>query len=75
MALFDKAPISIPCPGCGVKSQKTIAWIKTHKSYTCSGCGKVIELDAGQFRSAVNDVDESIKKFQRNIAAINKRMR
>ena len=28
---FDKEQIDIPCEGCGIKTKKTIGWIKSNK--------------------------------------------
>lgn len=51
--LFERATIGIPCPQCGTKTPKTVAWMKANKEYTCS-CGRVIHLEADEFLSLLS---------------------
>ncbi len=69
---LDKAPIEIPCPGCGRKVKKTVGWIQTHSDYACPGCGTPIHLDASQFRREMRKVDRSLDDFKRTIDRLNR---
>jgi hypothetical protein len=63
--MFEKAEIPIPCD-CGRKTKKTVAWLKTHKDFTC-GCGRRIEVDASQFNREMKKVDKAIDDFKRSL--------
>jgi transposase-like protein len=66
--MFDSATINIPCPECSRKTSKTIGWIKSHNSMTCSGCGASITLDKKDLLRGLQQVDKSIQRFSKAIS-------
>ncbi|AXQ93185.1 hypothetical protein D0Z66_04775 [Cereibacter sphaeroides] len=59
--MFDKQSLDIPCPNCGKKTKKTVGWIKTHDSFTCSGCARDISLDKKDLVSGLKAAEKSMK--------------
>lgn len=70
--MFDDAAISIPCPGCGEKTEKTIGWLKTHNHFACPACQKIITLEKEKLLSGLKSAEKSIADFQRSIAKLGK---
>jgi DNA-directed RNA polymerase subunit RPC12/RpoP len=63
--MFDNQSIDIPCPGCGHKTRKTIAWLKSHRHYTCR-CGSRIDLDTKKFVGPLKLAEDQIARAFRN---------
>lgn len=63
---LDSGRIDIPCPSCGHKHRKTIGWLKTHKQFTCAGCGKV-EIQTSGFNKGMREVDAEIAKLTKSL--------
>ena len=42
--IFDSLEIPISCPHCSHEIIKTVAWIDSHESFDCVGCGATIDL-------------------------------
>ncbi|WP_411906297.1 hypothetical protein [Rhizobium mayense] len=71
--MFDNKSISIPCPGCGQKTSKTIAWIKANDNFICDGCGRPITIKAEELLSGLEEAKKAIADFKRNLRGIGKR--
>ncbi|WP_051052578.1 hypothetical protein [Bradyrhizobium liaoningense] len=73
-SLFDSQSIDIPCPGCGHKTKKTIAWIRAHHRYTCAGfgCGKDIVLERDKLLAGIDKASRSLDKFKRSLSRLGK---
>lgn len=71
--MFEKAEIGIPCPKCGHKTDKTIAWIKANDEVTCGGCGSTIHLERENLLAGLDKVDKSIAKFRKSLGRLGKR--
>ena len=63
---FNSAPIGIPCPKCGYKTQKSIGWVKSNNSFVCV-CGATINLDKNKFVSAIGHAERLVDDFKRKI--------
>jgi hypothetical protein len=66
MGFLDDAPIPIPCPGCGRKTEKTIGWLKDNRQFTCE-CGAVINLQSDDFREGIGKADKAWSELERAI--------
>ena len=62
---LDKGIVDIPCPGCGHKNRKTVRWLKSHKQFTCAGCGKV-EIETSALGKGLRDADAEIAKLTKS---------
>jgi hypothetical protein len=62
--MFDSAQIEIPCSQCGRKTKKTVGWLKTNSTLTCS-CGTRISIDASQFRRELGNIDKAVNDLKR----------
>ena len=71
--MFESAEIRVPCPGCGHKSVKSLAWLKANDQFICDGCGKSVTLDREQFRAGLDKVDQSIAKFRASLRNFGKK--
>ena len=69
MALFEDHELEIPCPGCGHKTKQTIAWVKTHTEYVCSGvgCGQTVTLNRDELLRGLKVVQKSLDDIRRQI--------
>ena len=67
--IFDNQSIDIPCPDCGHKVAKTIAWLKTHRDFTCR-CGARVSLDPSQLRGQIAKVDRAFDDFKRTMGKL-----
>ena len=63
---LDDGAFDIPCPECGHKNRKTLGWLKTHKQFTCAGCGNVT-IETGSFREGMRKVDAAIGKLDKRL--------
>lgn len=70
--LFDEQRIEIPCPACGEKAGKTIAWIRANDRYPCAGCGIEIILERDKPLAGLDQASESLAKFKASIARLGK---
>lgn len=73
----DDHTFSLPCPGCGEKTEKTLGWFKTHPdSFECSGCGSTVHLDPDEVRDFIkpfDTVNKAVEDLGRTFDEINKR--
>jgi hypothetical protein len=67
--MFDDAIIGFPCPQCGLRTKKTIAWIKANDTLSCGGCGGVIPLERDFLRRPLED-DKSIDHLKRALGEL-----
>lgn len=35
--------IDVPCPNCGTKTRKSIAWLRSNDEFLCRNCGTIID--------------------------------
>ena len=70
--MFDNVEIGIPCPKCGHKTQKTIAWIKANDTFSCDGCAAVIHLEHDELLRGLGEVDKSFDDLKRKIRELSK---
>jgi hypothetical protein len=64
--LFDNAELRVPCGNCSRETKKTVAWLKTHESFTCS-CGTRTEIDARKFVRELQKVDKALDDLKREL--------
>lgn len=64
---FDHGEIEIPCPGCGEKTKKTVAWLKANHELTCAGCSARIELQDAGFKRGIEEADKAIDDLARKL--------
>ena len=62
---FDGAEMDVSCPNCGYKVKKTLGWLKSSPEWTCSGCGKVVKIEASDVARGVKEMEESIADLER----------
>jgi transcription initiation factor TFIIIB Brf1 subunit/transcription initiation factor TFIIB len=67
MALFENAELGLPCPGCGGKSPKTIAWIKANTEFVCDHCGATVQMDKADLEKGLGEVDSALEEIKRNL--------
>lgn len=58
--IFDKGVLGIPCPACGHKTKKTIAWIKANEQMICDGCGRTVTLECEKLIEGINQANCAI---------------
>lgn len=63
---FDTQALDIPCPSCGQKTAKTVAWLKARDEFACPACGRVIQIDAAEFRATLQKVEQGLAKIGRS---------
>lgn len=63
---FDDQSIDIPCPGCGHKTTKKIAWLQSNGHYTCL-CGTRIDLKSDEFKRELTGAERAIEDFRRSL--------
>ena len=66
---FDNQSISIPCPKCGHKTDKTVGWLKTNSQFACR-CGERVNVDASQFRREIAKADRALDDFRRQLGRL-----
>lgn len=71
--MFETAEINIPCPGCGEKNPKTIAWIKTNDHFDCVGCGKSVRVESKDLLAGLKKVDDSVANLRKSMRKFGKR--
>ena len=60
----DKA-LSIRCPQCGHKFQKTLGSLESERHFSCPGCGGLFEQQG--FSRALKAQEDAIEKLRRDI--------
>lgn len=70
--MFDNATISVPCPGCGHKSEKSLGWLNANDHFLCQGCGRNIQLNTEELRAALKSADKSLADFTRSLIKLGK---
>ena len=68
--LFGGSSIEIPCD-CGYKASKTVAWLRSHRTFTCPRCQTLVEVDSEglhrELRKAEKAMDNLTKDFSKTI--------
>ncbi len=68
---IDSHTVGIPCPNCGEKVEETIGRLKTDPNLTC-GCGAVIQVDAKDLRSGIDQIERSLNELRRTFRNLGK---
>ena len=63
----DNARLDIQCPQCKTKFSKTIRELKG-PGVKCPKCG--VAFETSQFKKGIDDVDRSLRDFERNLKDI-----
>jgi len=63
---LDNTEIEIPCEKCGRKTKKSIGWIKSNSSFSCS-CGTRIHLNTSQFKGEIAKAERSFGNLERTL--------
>ncbi|QQF02875.1 hypothetical protein [Sinorhizobium meliloti] len=71
--MLETAEIGVPCPKCGHKTTKTIAWIKAHDDFACSGCGATIAVEANELVAGIQKAEQSLAKLRKSLGQFGKR--
>lgn len=71
--ILGNGAISIDCPGCGHKTEKTIAWIKANKEFTCVGCGRPVAVHADDLLAKLKEAEDRIAQFRSRLGSFGKR--
>ncbi len=73
-SVFDKLEIPLSCPKCGHEITKTVAWINSHDSFDCVGCGATIDLgNVVDFSSAFEQADNAVDDLRGEIERLYKK--
>jgi ribosomal protein S27E len=46
--------LAIECPHCEVYNERCIEWLHSISSFACDGCGGLIDIASGQYRTMIN---------------------
>jgi lysyl-tRNA synthetase class I len=65
VGFFDKQTLELPCPKCGKKTKKTVAWLKANSKFKCS-CGADITVDSSKLHKDLGKVEQSIDKLTKS---------
>jgi hypothetical protein len=65
-SVFDSECLAIPCPGCGQKHPRSIAWIKANSRIDCP-CGTIVKLDKTEFVHKVREVERALAALPRTV--------
>lgn len=67
MKSLDTQSVDIPCPQCGEKTAKTVAWLKTETEFACDGCGATVSVNADEFRAGLKSVEDALARLGRGL--------
>lgn len=70
---FESARLTIRCPRCGQEHRKSIAWLRNNTDMPCAGCGQIIALESEELRAGIDEADQALADFRRNLSRFNKR--
>ena len=62
----DDETIEMPCPKCHATTERTVAWLKRHKQFTC-GCGTLVRVTPSTFHHEIAKVSEAVDQLRRVI--------
>jgi len=71
--MFEKAKLGIPCPACGKKTEKTVAWIKANDEFVCAGCGGNVSVDRKELLAGLKKADKAVAEFRKSLGKFGKR--
>jgi hypothetical protein len=61
--IINDTEIEFTCDNCGVRTKKSLEWIKEHDQLTCD-CGTMIPVDPGQYRKELAKTESELDGFQ-----------
>jgi transcription elongation factor Elf1 len=70
--MFENKTFGLPCPKCGHKTKKTLAWIKANDEFTCDGCGGVVRTDKEKLLAGIDELESGISKARKGLARFGK---
>ena len=50
--------VQLECPHCGAATPKTIRWVREHRVYSCTGCGKTVSLESDDVKRTIRSLEE-----------------
>jgi predicted RNA-binding Zn-ribbon protein involved in translation (DUF1610 family) len=66
--MFSHDPeIPFPCPQCSQAIPQNLSWLKANNQLTCPACGAVINYNAEEFFRKLDETEEELKKWGRDI--------
>jgi len=71
--MFEKQTLGLPCPKCGHKTEKTVAWIKAHDDFTCDGCSSVVRMEKEELFAGIKKVEDQMAKLRKSFKRLGKR--
>lgn len=71
--MFEEQKVGVACPKCGHKTEKTIAWLKTHDKLICDGCGHNVIIKSEKLFAGIKEAEEAVAKFRKSISGFGKR--
>jgi peptide subunit release factor 1 (eRF1) len=69
MSAADDTSVTIECPQCGHKSQKSVAWLVPKDRMPCRKCGHFIDLKSGDIRFLIEKLADECSVIDRTLAA------
>lgn len=51
--MSESVSLDVPCPKCGKKTEKNLAWLEAQAAITCRSCGHLIPVAVGDGEAAV----------------------
>ncbi len=64
--------MEITCDGCGKKTSKSVAWVKSHDLFTCPFCDETSPIDE-QARNTLAEGGKVMSTFVKGVEKGNKR--
>ena len=71
--VFEQQEIGIPCPKCGEKTEKSIAWIRSNNNFVCDGCGSAINVEADKLLAGIKKAEQAVTNFRKSLGKLGKR--
>ncbi len=59
---LDSLSIEIPCPHCGQKVKKTLAWAKANPQFSCR-CGHAVQIDGKVLKQQLDLADKALRNL------------
>jgi ribosomal protein S27E len=52
--------LAIECPHCDVYNERCIEWLHSVSSFACDGCGGLIDIASGEYRTMIDALAASM---------------